>query len=266
MDSLVPFPADSSPALSGSHRRVSPSEVLDLLEERIARTLADGGRPLVVYDLDATLFDNRPRVLRILRDLAEEDSTLDERTRALVKSITLDRIRYRVADTLRAAGLTDPALLERFQEGWWKRFFTNEYVVFDLPTPGSVEFVRRVAEFGGTTIYLTGRDTPGMSRGTLSSLIKHGFPVPDDRGTILITKPTFEQPDMEYKREAVARLREIGRPVGLFDNEPKPLNVLVRGFPEALAVFLDTMHSPDVEPLEPGVLVMGSFVADTSRN
>ncbi len=241
--------------------RITAREAIELLRNRLARE-SGAGRPLVVYDLDATLFDNRHRVLQILRDTLDlsEAKRLPEAVRVAVASVTVEGMRYLLSETLRDYGVDDPETVAWFQERWKERFFTNEYVLFDHPTPGAVEFVQRLHAEGAHSVYLTGRDTPGMRSGTLESLEKHGFPLPDGRVCHLVTKPTFEQPDPEFKQDAIKIIHGLGTVIGVFDNEPKPMNVIVRAFPDAEHFFLDTMHSPDVEPIEPGIWVMRDFI------
>lgn len=248
--------------LSDEHQLRTPDEVLSELSERVKALHQEGIRfPVIVYDLDATLFDNRPRVLKILENtLAQpEAEKLPAEVVAAVRRIQREGLQYRLTDTLQAHGVTDPDLLTWFQGEWHKRFFTNEYVVYDEPMAGAVEFVNRLHGLGSCSVYLTGRDTPGMRTGTLTSLSKWGFPEPDGGTCHLITKPTFEQPDPEFKQDAIEQIRGLGTVAGVFDNEPKPLNVVARAFPEALIYFLDTMHSPDIEPVEAGIRVLPDF-------
>ena len=241
--------------------RISAAEAYDLLMQQVKQTSAER-RPTIVYDLDATLFDNRPRVIQILADTLDlpEGRQLPDQIRKAVQSVRPDRMRYLLGETLGEHGVQDKEIIAWFQKRWTERFFTDEYVVHDRPNPGAVEFVKKMQAAGTQTIYLTGRDTPGMRKGTLKSLEMHGFPLPDERICHLITKPTFEQSDPDFKRDAIEIIRDMGTVIGVFDNEPKPMNVIVRAFPEAEHFFLDTMHSPDVEPLEPGIRVMRDFV------
>lgn len=252
--------------MNGSHigvenPRISADDALIDLRGRVQQAAAKGERPVIVYDLDATLFDNRPRVMQIVADLllTPEAAAFPVEVRRAVGSISPRSMKYRLSDTLRDHGVEDEAAIEWFQNGWFEKFFTNEYVQFDLPTQGAVEFVKRLHEAGAVTLYLTGRDTPGMRDGTLAALKNHKFPMPDGDRVYLITKPTFEQSDMEYKQEVVEDVKKLGTVVGVLDNEPKPMNVLAEAFPDAAHIFLDTMHSPDIEPLLPGIRVMTDF-------
>ncbi|MFH0883484.1 MAG: HAD family hydrolase [bacterium] len=241
--------------------RITAEEAFQILRDRLKQGGTDG-RPVIVYDLDATLFDNRPRVIQILADALDlpEGKRLTEEVRAAVASVTPDRMRYLLNETLGDHGVHDPGIVAWFLERWKERFFTDDYVLYDHPTPGAVEFVQRLQKEGARTVYLTGRDTPGMRKGTLESLEKHVFPLPDGQVCYMITKPTFEQSDPDFKRDAIEIIHGLGTVIGVFDNEPKPMNVIVQAFPDAEHFFLDTMHSPDVEPLVPGIRVLRDFL------
>lgn len=248
--------------LTDHHKRQTPDEIFQTLAAKADEVRTAGEKAVIIYDLDATLFDNRHRIIAILANTlnTEKGHALPDDIREAVQSITIDDIHYLLSDTFRSKGITDEAVIQWFQDEWFKRFFTNDYVVFDVPTNGAPDYVEQLKQRGATTVYLTGRDTPGMREGTLASLEEHNFPMPDEENVFLITKPTFEQPDTDYKQEAISQIKEIGTVIGVLDNEPKPMNILARAFPSALAVFMDTMHSPDLEPVDETIVVMKDFV------
>ena len=56
------------------HRRLSPAArtaLLDRVVDRVRALRAERTPAVVVFDLDGTLIDNRPRVVAILHELAE---------------------------------------------------------------------------------------------------------------------------------------------------------------------------------------------------
>jgi hypothetical protein len=119
---------------------------------------------------------------------------------------------------------------------WRKRFFTHSYLTVDRPNPGAVDYVNRVVDAGAVAVYLTGRDWPGMGRGTETMLAYCGFPT-DPRCSQLIMKPNYGLDDSEFKDSALRELRADGEAVALFDNEPANFHVFEKNFPEALLVF-----------------------------
>lgn len=255
-----PFPGTPSRAITIMNRESDADEIFGLLSERIRQAREDRERPVVIFDLDATLFDNRPRVQRIFQDIAKNcGDTLPEREKAILNNLPLGRIYYSVENTLKNSGISHDASIDYIFKGWLKRFFTDEYVTLDVPIPGAVTFVNDVADSGAVIVYLTGRDTPNMRNGTVMDLRSHKFPVPDESKVILITKPGFDEDDLTYKQDAIKRIRKLGTVVGCFENEPRNSNLLVVSFPEALHVFLDTAHSGKVEPLLSDLLVIKHF-------
>lgn len=220
------------------------SSLMRALEERAEQARADGLDPLVVLDLDGTLYDNTPRVLRILQEFGHQHaSELPEAARRIDQLSKRD-IAYRVGHTLRGVGIEDEELIARVERFWKKRFFTNDYVIHDLPMPGAVEFVTRLHASGLVPVYLTGRDAPNMLIGTIRTLQRDGFPVGRvDTRTILKDDPaTHDEP---YKRSVIEHLRATGRVVGVFDNEPGICNLFHEAFPDAVTVWLDTRYAPD---------------------
>lgn len=212
-------------------------------EESKARVL-NGGKPVkVVFDLDSTVFDVKPRTLRILKEFA-----LTPRARALSGKIAdwclglqAQSLLYTLEESAKANGMphNEPNEKEFLKEAfhyWRERFFTHQYVMMDHPSPGAVDYVTRVVDAGATAVYLTGRDWPGMGKGTRTMLEHWGFPV-DPRVSELIMKPYYGLDDSEFKDEALRELRMESDVVALFDNEPANFHVFEKNFPEAWLVF-----------------------------
>ncbi len=232
--------------------------VTQQLIDKVQAALAAGHEPLVVLDLDGTLYNNTPRTLRILQEFAHLHGRRLPDFLRVVDRLPAGSLKYRVADTLAAAGIKDEALVEEVERFWFERFFTNDYVLHDLPVAGAVEFVRALYERGAVPVYLTGRDAPNMLLGTVKALQRDGFPV----GTVdthVILKDKFERRDEEYKRSVVEHLRRVGAVVGVFDNEPGLCNLFQEAFPEATVVWLDTSHAPGAPALMSSVQVAMDF-------
>lgn len=232
--------------------------ITEALVARIERTLAEGHEPLVVFDLDGTLYDNAPRTLRILQEFAHLHPLRHVELLRRVGALPPAGIRYKVADTLASVGVTDPAEVAAAEAFWQERFFTNAYVPFDLPLAGAVEFVEHVHALGGVPVYLTGRDAPNMLVGTVKALQRDGFPIGTFE-TRLITKDVFARDDHEFKATVIEHLRRVGRVVGAFDNEPGLCNLFREAFPDAVVVWLDTHHAPGAPPLRRDVLPVDDF-------
>ncbi|MCU0657307.1 MAG: HAD family hydrolase [Polyangiaceae bacterium] len=226
--------------------------------ERVASARHDPRPPVIVFDLDGTLLDNRPRTVAILREVASVwESSRPEASRILA-SVEVENICYGLADSLAPFGVTDEALVAEAQTHWRDRFFTDPMLRHDRPLAGAVAFAHAVYEAGATLVYLTGRDLPNMSLGSWQSLRDHGFPI-GVVGTELVCKPTFEMSDELFKRGQAPLLRRIGQVIASFDNEPGNCNIFLETYPEAASVLLDTQHSTHAPPLLPGVLSIRDF-------
>lgn len=237
---------------------MQPAEITNLLLRRAEQALAAGREPLVVLDLDGTLYNNIPRTLRIIQEFAHQHALRYPGFVSAVDRLASASVRYSVAETVRELGVSNGELLEALLAFWRQRFFTDEYVVHDLPTPGAPQFVRQLHASCVVPTYLTGRDAPNMLVGTIRALQRDGFPV----GTVdtkVILKENFETPDEPYKQSVVDHLQRSGEVVAVFDNEPGICNMFKRAFPEAIVVWLDTSHAPGAPPLDPGVETVEDF-------
>jgi hypothetical protein len=225
---------------------VDPTVLLDVLER--ARSL--GPRGVVVFDLDSTLLDNRPRQARILREYGEAHGLP-----ALAAARPEHWAGWDLRSAMAATGLLPPLIdlhVEPAKEFWRARFFTSEYCAVDEAIPGARAYLERVHQTGVELTYCTGRHEP-MRAGTVSSFARLGLPLPGEHVHLLM-KPTFELGDDEWKQVAYERLRALGEVIAVFDNEPTHVNGYRHAFPDALCVHVATDDSGRPVPLSDGVV------------
>jgi hypothetical protein len=227
---------------------ISEKEVLERVAKRVSEVK---GNPVVLLDLDSTLYEVGPRTIKILEEwLVEEKSRIPESIQKAFKNFSLAHIGYSVRDTFTALGieLSGPAsseaqaALESAKKFWGDRFFSSAYLQWDRPYPGAVSFTKKLHEIGAKIIYLTGRDEPGMGDGTRTNLIRDEFPW-EKPGTHLLLKKSADLSDLDHKRDAAHEIRKQGELVASFENEPKNLVALYELFPDAMHVFLETICS-----------------------
>ncbi|WP_394823804.1 HAD family hydrolase [Pendulispora albinea] len=235
------------------------SELLGAILARCAHEPSSGPPPIVVFDLDGTLMDNRPRTSAILRELAEHWTSREPELAAGLRNADPRSLAYMMTDTLGLLGVTRSDLVTEAQEYWRVRFFRDEHLVHDIPLAGSVSFAKDCYAAGATLVYLTGRDLPHMGLGTFRSLRDLGFPI-GVPGTELVLKPEFSMPDEAFKREVAPTLARVGHVIASFDNEPGNCNAFKEVYPHAESVLIDTQHTPCAPPLGPGVRVLADFV------
>ncbi|MDQ3031419.1 MAG: haloacid dehalogenase-like hydrolase [Myxococcota bacterium] len=231
----------------------------DALERVATWTHNEGSRsPLVVFDLDATLYDNRPRTLEILMEYREEILDGQPDLADALATLTAERVEYLLSDTLRGCGVTSSNRIADITRYWHDRFFTDAYLQHDAPLDGASEYVRACHEAGGIIVYLTGRDIPGMFLGTVASLRDCGFPI-GVAGTELVLKPDANLPDEAFKRGALPTLDRLGDLVAFFDNEPANCNLAKAMYPDCTVVLLETQKVPYAPEIAEDVLVVSDF-------
>ncbi len=254
---LVQVPLMSIPS---NFTRLPAADQRALLRAIITRCTPDRGgpTPVIVFDLDGTLMDNRPRTAAILHEFAATLPTHDE-VRTRLAATKADELAYLLTDSLGRLGVTRTELVAAAEAFWRERFFADEHLRHDVEVPGAVAFARACYEAGAVLVYMTGRDLPLMGLGSFRSLRDLGFPI-GVPGTELVLKPDANIPDEAYKRIEGPKLSRVGRVVAVFDNEPANCNALLEMHPECVSVLLDTQHLPGAPPLHPDVKVIGDFV------
>ena len=215
--------------------------------ERIETVVGGGDLPVVVFDLDSTLFCTEPRNLRIIHEFVLEHGDEFSGLRAMVAGLKLSDMGWGVTEPFIDRGFDPPGFKKALGRFWGKRFFTNEYVISDHPTPGSVDFARQCHDRGAMLYYLTGRHVSDMGLGTVQALTDHGYPMWRGRCTLHL-KPSFEMSDKPFKDGAIADIRSNqGQVVATFENEPGNANLFFDAFPGALHFLLETIHSTEAE-------------------
>jgi hypothetical protein len=236
-------------------RPLDPSVLPKVLSR--AKELA-GRRGLVLFDLDSTLLDNRPRQARILREFGQSAGV------TALAACTPEHFKgWSLKVPMGGCGLSAveaDTLEPQARRFWRERFFTSAYCHDDRPIPGAVDFVRRVLDAGSQIVYCTGRHVP-MRDGTLSCFSREGFPVPEGNPRVhLLMKPVLELHDDEYKLMVRDKVLELGEVIAAFDNEPSHINTYHEHFPEALCVHLATDDSARGIVVHPDIPSIGNFL------
>jgi hypothetical protein len=216
------------------------------------------GTPVVVFDLDGTLMDNRPRTLAILREFAAHHGERDPQLAHRLQNAHVGDLSYLLTDSLERLGVQQTDLVAEIEVFWRDRFFADPHLAHDVALAGAREFAHACYGAGAVLVYLTGRDLPLMGTGTFQSLRDLGFPI-GVAGTELILKPDAAMPDEAFKRLTAPELARVGHVVAAFDNEPANCNVFLAHYPDAHVVFVDTQHMPGAPSLDAGVHVVRDF-------
>ncbi len=229
---------------------------LDSVIDQVDAHAREGTLPIVVFDLDSTLFNTAGRHLAILRAFAEHEPAV----RPVVEELTHDDFGWHVSEPLEARGFRDQEALQRLSAFWFERFFHSDWVGHDQPQAGAPEYVREVHKRGALVYYLTGRHVGGMDTGTARALTDKGFPFWDGR-SLLHLKPDFHLDDKVFKDQALRAIRSHkGRVVATFENEPGNANLFLGAFPEASHFLVGDVRSPGGEAPHEALIEIPDFV------
>ncbi len=228
------------------------------LEQILSLALKSGPRGLLVFDLDSTVFDNRPRQARILREFGH--------ARHLAPLTQCQPWHFSSGWDLRGAtnacGLA-PAQSEEIYADlkafWQERFFTSDYCRTDIEVVGAPRYLHALDYAKSRVIYVTGRHE-GMREGTEACLERCRMPMPSHGGQVqLLMKPELMADDDAFKREAHEQLKSMGTVLAAFDNEPTHINDYAVKFENAVPVHLATDHSGRDVKLHPRCVSIPHF-------
>jgi len=234
---------------------LSPQVALEKTLEAARRWGPEG---VLAFDLDSTLFDNRPRQAKIVRDFGKARglSVLQAcKPEYFISGWDLESALFR-------CGLSQEELkacLAQVRQFWQERFFTNAYCIEDVPIPGAKKYLDACLKTSAQLVFVTGRPED-MEEGTIACLKKHGMPTPGGRVHLLM-KPLEQKDDDLFKRQAHSRIASLGELIAVFDNEPTHINDYAQQFPDAFVFWLDTGHSGRDVELRPGIVALSNFEA-----
>lgn len=236
------------------------------LQKVISAIKSEKDLPIVVLDLDDTLFATARRNLIIIQNFAADQGDQYPDFAKVAANLKLSDMNWSVTIALTQAGL-DPnsASLPPFTAYWGNTFFTDDYASIDLPNPGAVDFVNACHEAGAMIFYLTGRHIGdpglrnGMGLGTALDFTNRGFPFWKGRCELKLKKDK-SQLDVDYKTEALAEIASLkGTVIATFDNEPANAALFHQHFPNALNFWVKTTWNPkDTASIE-GLNVISDF-------
>jgi len=243
---------------------LSNVEVLRQVHTAIRNDREKKSQPVLLLDLDSTLYHVESRSHQILKEwLADPESRKFGALRDRIAEIESEHLGYSMLDTFTKFGLSvmEPGVedaLSSIGKFWGRRFFTNEYLAYDRAYEGAPEFVREAHELGAEIVYLTGRDEPGMGKGTRERLMADRFPFEIPR-TRLLLKQNFKHDDLDHKSKAAEEVRKIGNLIASFENEAPNLIALSDLFPSGMHVFVDTVMSDRPAPPKAGLYRITGF-------
>lgn len=226
--------------------------------------------PIVVFDLDDTLFSTARRNLTIIQNFSADQGDTYPDFAKVASKLSLADMNWSVSAALENAGLSSTsASFKPFIEYWDDTFFTNTYDSLDLPNPGAVDFANACHDAGALLYYLTGRAVGdrglnnGMGQGTTLALTNRGFPFWRGRCELNLKKDPREK-DSDYKARALTDIKSLkGNVVATFDNEPSNSFMFLNHFPDAFNVWVKTTWNPQDKSPTDGLYTISDFIYKT---
>lgn len=210
-------------------------------------------KPVVIFDLDGTVFDVTFRTQKILDHFINQPD-IQERYPVFVekvKTISASHHRYGLEQTLNEVGIDRYSehaaqFLHLAETFWFKKFFTDEYVLADKAFDGAKKCVDYFHAKGAQVVYLSGRDVPNMSMGTIKALERDGFVTHGHRVSICL-KPAYGMDDYLFKKQSLESIITMGNVIATFDNEPANVQLFMDTFPEAINIHFDSQYAKHLD-------------------
>lgn len=233
--------------------------------QKLDQLISSAKQPVAIFDLDGTVFDVTYRTLEIVKRFIaqpEINSRFPEHV-SIARKLKHSSYLYSLEATLNSAGIDrysehSAHFLHLAETYWYKHFFTDDLLSADLPYAGALECVRYFHSQGAHVVYLSGRDIPNMSRGTIESLEKHGFPH-TGHGVTICLKPAYGQDDLLFKKQSLETISTLGHVVATFDNEPANVKLFIESFPNAINVHFNTLYAKKIDLQGSNLLIIKAF-------
>jgi hypothetical protein len=226
--------------------------------DKIEKAKSSINKPIMVIDIDGTISQHYLRTYEIFLRAAETFD-LPEDVKTNLTNYDPYRYDYYPRKNLLQMGFREGETLSSVMEFWEKNFFSNNFLHLDEPIPGAREFIGIALGLGVNAVYLSGRDEQNMGDGTRAWLRSHSFLGNHSPASIFL-KTNLSISSVESKIVAAEKIKSLGEPLLIIDNEPGELEALWRQFPQAAAVLLDTPNSGRPGTLPPGTLKIKNFL------
>lgn len=254
----------------------SQTDTLNKIEQLVSTTK----NAVVLLDLDSTVYDNRGRSAAIIQEYGKTKNY------TALQNITGDAITdgFKVTEFVLEQLKTTPGLdaattSTEFSAFWAQRFFGADYLKYDRPLPGAVEFVKGLYGKGASLVYVSSRDEQSLRTATETKMRADGFPLGDTRAILLMKpannvalpadknspayKEAMAKANQAFKQSIIEKARSIGTVVASFENEPAQINQYfdqLHKTGSGVAVFLDTDHFPNAPAVTPGIQAVRGFL------
>ncbi|MFO0746515.1 MAG: hypothetical protein U1F43_12695 [Myxococcota bacterium] len=223
----------------------------DFLEARLGWLVerrASGARTMVVFDLDNTIFDTRPRTLAVARAFdAERGSHWFDR-------LGPGDVRHdgRATASQAALGPVPPDVVDAFASYWEDAFWRPESFAADLPIACMVAWARAARAVGAELRFLTGR-IAALHAVSLAALERIGLGVP---APALACKPDLATRTAPWKCAVLAEwAREAA--IGWFVTEGRRDTARVQAeLPAMPCVLLDCSFESPAHAIAAGTPVL----------
>lgn len=231
--------------MKNSHR-------LQQILETARKAKKNNQKVLAVFDIDSTLFDVSPRLEKILLEFADDPHMQKKFPEQipLLKQIKTLGTDWGITNALERVGLDGHH--QDFQDSvhqWWhERFFSNEYVKYDKPYEGAVDFVKALYKAGAEVVYLTGRDIDRMGIGSPQVMKDNNFPL-DEISAHLVLKPHKSMNDARFKTDWFLQEKNLNYDhIYFFENEPVNVHLVIKECPKVEVIFFNSAHSGKAQP------------------
>lgn len=214
---------------------------------------------LAIFDLDSTLYNVSYRTREILNTLSQEDffkRRYPEKSK-LIYNLAVQPSDWGFRDVVKRAQIeADLEFFEIIRNYWVKHFFSSDFLKYDRPYAGAVQYVKHLHQNGVEIKYLTGRDKINMHTGTVESLKEWAFPYDEQH---LHMKPHSIRADEDYKLDEIKSFMNSYKKIWFFENEPVIINKVIKSGIDIELVFVDTVHSGKDEPPDSLPTIRGQF-------
>jgi hypothetical protein len=226
-------------------------EICESILSELKAKKDSGLKVVLILDLDSCLVSVSPRTFQIFKEFAssseleEYSQDIDEFKTVVQSWENFEEVYYPREFLKHNTGFEmNEDLYEVFLKYWRERFFSNEYLKYDFPYPGALEFSKAALNSYIPIVYLTGRPQEFMKPGTYEQLKILGFPDPESTENVgLIMKSGIQTNDIEFKFDSLKKLND-SVDYGIFiDNENPNLKFCLEKESKIKGYIFDSVHS-----------------------
>ena len=215
---------------------------MNALLKQILQSAKSSKNSLYVFDLDSTLFCVSGRTQKILQTAPDYLKDIPSHQANLLRNIKVNTNDFSLHGILKRSGIQLSFLCyKEIFHFWTHHFFSNDFLKYDILYKGVQSYLQKLQKTNSEIMYLTGRCSSLMGKGTYQQLKNWNLPL-KTKDHLMMKENAYTE-DAYYKKCRLQKLSQKYQNIWFFENEPAVIHFVHHFLPKISCVFVNSANS-----------------------